>query len=87
MARKPSPPCCADCRHYNEFCESPIDSDNRTRGVYGECKRITDAFFAPLPGEACVRDGSGYFAQLVVHEEFSCALFDDILAEYRETKA
>ena len=52
------------------FCDA-VPHDEYCGRPYEEKQKL------PVPGGACVYDGSGYWAKLVVHEDFGCVLFDE----------
>lgn len=68
---------CKNCKHWRQ--DDEYWNAEKYAG-YGRCQRIPhgngDEKWGSKPsGEAFVEDGSGYYACLITHEEFSCVLF------------
>ena len=55
------------------FCDAVPHDGLSGRSLYGDREKKS----LPSVGGACVYDGSGYWAKLVVHEDFGCVLFDE----------
>jgi len=78
---------CKDCKFFGEeLLSENWDNDEFTETSTGfhTCDRIKHCAYYDLykiSDEACVQDGSGYFAALRVKDDFGCVMFEKKDAE------